>query len=186
MTDPFSRRTVGTTTGIVDCCDGCMLSWLVAQTVWMLSRSRRQWSSSHTRLTPCWCSGGRGLSSFSSGSCQRWPRWRLLCRRRTQCVTKRGKKFCHFHKPSKCAHSRSPLSLPQSPFSRSLRSTIGNPGHPHPMRTLRITNGGPERATKWSLGEREVRSCKQYPLRLQWKCTDIISAVPSLSSRCSI
>jgi len=36
-------------------------------------------------------------------------------------------------------------SLPQSLFSRSLRSTICNPGHPHPMRTLRITNG-PERA----------------------------------------
>ena len=42
--------------------------------------------------------------------------------------------------------ARSPLSLPQIPFSRSLRSTICNPGSPHPMRTLRITNGGPERA----------------------------------------
>ena len=42
--------------------------------------------------------------------------------------------------------ARSPLSLLQSPFSRSLRSTICNPGHSHPMRTLRITNGGPERA----------------------------------------
>jgi len=52
--------------------------------------------------------------------------------------------------------SRSPLSLPQSLFPRSLRSTICNPGHPHPMRTLRITNGGPERAVKQSLGrERE-------------------------------
>jgi len=52
--------------------------------------------------------------------------------------------------------ARSPLSLPQSPFSRSLRSTICDPGHLHPMRTLRITNGGPERAKKKrSLGERE-------------------------------
>ena len=56
--------------------------------------------------------------------------------------------------------ARSPLSLPQSPFSRSLRSTICDPGHPHPMRTLRITNGGPERAKKRSLGEREGKSCK--------------------------
>ena len=50
--------------------------------------------------------------------------------------------------------ARSPLSLPQSLFSRSLRSTICNPGHPHPMRTPRITNGGPERAKKHFGGER--------------------------------
>jgi len=55
--------------------------------------------------------------------------------------------------------ARSPLSLPQSLFSRSLRSTICNPGHPHPMGTLRITNEGPERAKKQSLGEREGRLC---------------------------
>jgi len=59
-----------------------------------------------------------------------------------------------------CVCTISPLSLPQSPFSRSLRSNICNLGHPHPMRTLRITNGGPERAKKQSLGEREGRSCK--------------------------
>jgi len=56
--------------------------------------------------------------------------------------------------------ARSTLSLPQGLFSRSLRSTICNPGHPHPMRTLRITNDGPEREEKQSLGEREERSCK--------------------------
>jgi len=56
--------------------------------------------------------------------------------------------------------ARSPLSLPQSPLPRSFRSTICNPGQPHPMRTLRIPNGGPERAKKQSLGEREGRSCK--------------------------
>jgi len=50
--------------------------------------------------------------------------------------------------------ARSRLTLPQTPFSRSLRS-ICDPGHPHPMRTLQITNGGPERARKQSLGERE-------------------------------
>jgi len=51
--------------------------------------------------------------------------------------------------------ARSPLSLPQSLFPRSLRSTICNPGHPHPMRTLRITHGGPERAKKTEFrGER--------------------------------
>jgi len=59
--------------------------------------------------------------------------------------------------PILCFHD---LSLSQSLFSRSLRSTICNSGHPHPMRTLRITNGGPERAEKPSLGEREGRSCK--------------------------
>jgi len=56
--------------------------------------------------------------------------------------------------------ARSPLSLPQSLFSRSPRSTVCNPGHPHPMITLRITNGRLERAKKQSLGEREGRSCK--------------------------
>jgi len=53
--------------------------------------------------------------------------------------------------------ARSLLSLPQTPFSRSLRSTICNPGHPYSIRTLRITNGGPERAKKRSGG---TRSCK--------------------------
>ena len=42
--------------------------------------------------------------------------------------------------------ARFPLSFPQTLFSHSLRSTICNPGHPHLMRTLRITNSGPERA----------------------------------------
>jgi len=51
--------------------------------------------------------------------------------------------------------ARSPLSLPQTLFSHSLRSTICNPVHPLPMKTLRITNGGPERAKKTELrGER--------------------------------
>ena len=59
-----------------------------------------------------------------------------------------------FHPPYS-VFARSPL--PQSPFFRSLRSTICNLGHPHPMRTLWITNGGPERAKKRSLGEREER-----------------------------
>ena len=53
-----------------------------------------------------------------------------------------------------------PLSFPQTPFSRSLSSTICNPEHPHPMRMLWITNGEPERAIKRSLGKREGRSCK--------------------------
>jgi len=54
--------------------------------------------------------------------------------------------------------ARSPLSLsPKVCFlARSgppfvIRSVLigwGHPGHPHPMRTLRITNGGPERAKK--------------------------------------
>jgi len=57
--------------------------------------------------------------------------------------------------------ARSPISLSRTPFSRSLRSTICKPGQPYPMRTLRIINGGPERAKKRSLGEREGRSCKQ-------------------------
>jgi len=51
--------------------------------------------------------------------------------------------------------ARSPPSLPQTLFSRSLRSTIFDPGHPHPMRTLWITNGGPERVKKRNWRERE-------------------------------
>jgi len=58
------------------------------------------------------------------------------------------------------AFARSPLSLPQSLFSRSLRSTICNLGHPHPMRTLRITNGGHERAKKTEFGGERGRSWK--------------------------
>ena len=56
----------------------------------------------------------------------------------------------------------SPLSLPQTPFSRLLRSTICSLGHPNPMRTLRFTNGEPERSKKRSWGERggRRRSCK--------------------------
>ena len=37
--------------------------------------------------------------------------------------------------------ARSPLSFSQTPFSRLL-SAVGNPGHPHPMTTLLITNSG--------------------------------------------
>jgi len=51
--------------------------------------------------------------------------------------------------------ARSPLSLPQTPFSRSLRSAICNPGQPYLMRRLRITNGGHERAKKQGLGREE-------------------------------
>jgi len=51
--------------------------------------------------------------------------------------------------------ARSSVSLPETPFSRSLRSTICIPGHPHPMRSLWITNGGPERAKKRCVGERK-------------------------------
>ena len=54
--------------------------------------------------------------------------------------------------------ARSPLSLQQTPFSRSLRSTICDSGHPHLMRTLKITNGGQKRAKKTEFGgEREGR-----------------------------
>jgi len=60
-----------------------------------------------------------------------------------------------------CLHD---LSLsPKLPFPRSLRSTICNPGHPHPMRTLRITNGGHERVKKRSVGrERGDRANTKY------------------------
>jgi len=58
-----------------------------------------------------------------------------------------------------CVCTISPLSPPHTPFSRSLRSTICNPEHPHPIRTLWITNGRPERAKKRSLRESERRSC---------------------------
>jgi len=58
--------------------------------------------------------------------------------------------------------ARSPLFSPQTPFSRSLRSTIGNPGHPHSMRTLWIANGGPERAKNGVWGrERRDRATSE-------------------------
>ena len=69
--------------------------------------------------------------------------------------------------------ARSPLSLPQTPCSRSLRSTICNPRHPHPMRTLRITNGGPERVKKktefGAKRERGNRANSEYPFRVRIK-----------------
>jgi len=42
----------------------------------------------------------------------------------------------------------------------SFRSTISNPERSHWIGTPRITNGGPERARKQTLEEREGRSCK--------------------------
>jgi len=56
--------------------------------------------------------------------------------------------------------ARYPLSLPQTPIFRSFRSTICNPERSHWMGKPRITNGGPERARKRTLREREGRSCK--------------------------
>jgi len=51
--------------------------------------------------------------------------------------------------------ARSPLSFPQTPFFfRSLRSTICNPKRSRWMGMPRISNGGPERARKRSVGER--------------------------------
>ena len=55
--------------------------------------------------------------------------------------------------------ARSPLSPPNSVF-RSFRSAICNPERSHWMGTTRFTNGGPLRARKRNLGEREGRSCK--------------------------
>ena len=54
--------------------------------------------------------------------------------------------------------ARSPL--PKTLFSHSLRSTICNPEHLHTMRTLQITNGGPERAKKTEF-EGETRQIEQ-------------------------
>jgi len=51
--------------------------------------------------------------------------------------------------------ARSPLSLPLTPLFRSFRSVICNPGRSHWMGMPQITNGGPERARKRTLGERE-------------------------------
>jgi len=56
--------------------------------------------------------------------------------------------------------ARSPFSLPQTPVFCSFRSAICNPERSHWMGMPRITNGGPERAGKQGLGEREGRSCK--------------------------
>jgi len=63
--------------------------------------------------------------------------------------------------------SRPPLFFPQTLFSHSLRSTICDAGYPNPRRTLRITNGGSERAKKKTVfgGEREERLSK---LRIQF------------------
>jgi len=54
----------------------------------------------------------------------------------------------------------SSLSLPQTPFFRSLRCAICNPKSSHWMGMPWITNGGPKRARKRSVREREGRSCK--------------------------
>jgi len=51
------------------------------------------------------------------------------------------------------------LSLPRTLFLRSFRSAICNPERSHWLGMPRITNGGPERARRRSLGERED-SCK--------------------------
>ena len=68
--------------------------------------------------------------------------------------------------------ARTALSLPQTTLFRSFRFAICNPERSHWMRTPRITNGGPERARKRTLGEREGRSCKhrirKMPETRQW------------------
>jgi len=74
-----------------------------------------------------------------------------------------------------CLHNP-PLSLPQSTFSRSLRSTICNPGHPHPMRTLWITSGGPERAKKRSLAESERCCSHRYGNKNIWRRSSWVCA----------
>jgi len=60
--------------------------------------------------------------------------------------------------------ARSPLSLPQTPLFRSFRSAICNPERSHWMGMPWITYGGPERARKRTLGEREGRSCRIHHL----------------------
>jgi len=85
--------------------------------------------------------------------------------RHLECYTKST--FNSFHVSTKYSEfARSPLSFPQTLFSHSLSSTICNLVHPHPIRTLWITYGGPERTEKRSLGEREGRSSK---LRIEKK-----------------
>jgi len=66
--------------------------------------------------------------------------------------------------------ARSPISLPRTPFSRSLTSPICNPG-PHPKRTLWTTKGGPERATKRRLGDRE-KIVQRIALKLEFRDDD--------------
>ena len=51
-----------------------------------------------------------------------------------------------------------PLSPPNSDFFRSFRSAVWNPERSHWMGMPQMTNGGPERARKQSLGEREGES----------------------------
>jgi len=68
---------------------------------------------------------------------------------------------CFGLSPMYSMFARSPLSVPQTPFFRSFRSTICNPERSHWMGMPRITNGGPERARKRTLGQREGRSCKR-------------------------
>jgi len=70
-------------------------------------------------------------------------------------------------------HDLLSLSPVNSVFFRSLRSAICNPKRSHWMGMLRITNGGPERSRKRSVGKREGKSCKHriHTCMYNWRLT---------------
>jgi len=76
---------------------------------------------------------------------------------------KRNLKLQQRSKPDSTHYSvfaRSPFSIPHTPLFRSFRSAICNSERSHWMGMPRITNSGPERARKQTLGQRGGRSCK--------------------------